>query len=120
MLAASMYVLMEKQYRRYTVHQDFTPDGGGEYVCSCDAATQGDTCKHLLKVLMMLLPTLQDMDIITKLGSLKGSTQGGMRQLMGWVPVIEVHPHLRPSDSVSIITLECFIYLPRAAMKDLI
>lgn len=89
-------------------------------MCSCDAATQGDTCKHLLKVLMMLLPTLQDMDIITKLGSLKGSTQGGMRQLMGWVPVIEVHPHLRPSDSVSIITLECFIYLPRAAMKDLI
>jgi len=73
----------------YTVHQDHTPGRDGELVCSCDAALQGDKCKHLLKVLLMRHPHLGDMQIIIALGTRKGTKQSGIRQLLGDGPVKE-------------------------------
>jgi hypothetical protein len=45
---------------------------GEEMLCTCDAAEQGDTCKHMLKALMLRNPYLKKMQIIMALGTNRG------------------------------------------------
>jgi hypothetical protein len=76
--------------RRYTVREDYAAGGEGEMLCSCDAATQGDMCKHKLKVLRIKHPDLRDIEIITALGTRRGMQHSGMRYLLRRDPAPEV------------------------------
>jgi hypothetical protein len=76
--------------RRYTVREDYAAGGEGEMLSSCDAATQGDMCKHKLKVLRIRHPDLRDIEIITALGTRRGTQHSGMRYLLRRDPAPEL------------------------------
>jgi hypothetical protein len=59
----------------------------GEMVCSCPIGLQGETCKHMIKVLRMLHPQLTDRQIINALGTFKGMVGCGIASLLGKVPL---------------------------------
>jgi len=59
-------------------------------LCTCDAAGQGDTCKHMLKALTLRNPHLKKMQIIMALGSNKGRQPSGVRYLLGGCSVAQV------------------------------
>lgn len=51
--------------------------------CTCPVHVQGNLCKHVVKVLKLISPTIQDVVVVWEIGTLHGTYQGGALPL-GW------------------------------------
>jgi len=67
----------KKTHMRHAIHNPIL-----EWACcNCVNAQHGNICKHQLKVLMLLHPNLVEGMIAWFCGSLKGTSQGGLKNL---------------------------------------
>ncbi len=86
----------KKTHLRYTIHNPTS-----EWACCNYVNVQhGNICKHQLKVLMLLHPDLAKGIIVQFCGSLKGTSQGGLKNLLS--PQVGTPPHIMTIPPTSI------------------
>ena len=76
---------------------------GTEMICDCPVGEQGETCKHMIKVLQMLNPGLPDKEIILSLGTFKGTAGCGIASLLGKVLQISKRPDMTFASHIDIL-----------------
>jgi hypothetical protein len=59
-------------------------------ICECVQSQNGNICKHQVKVLRMMRPNLAEGKIARHLGTLKGTSRGGVAELLNPTPLPDV------------------------------
>jgi hypothetical protein len=74
----TLVISLKKTHLQYTIHKPTL-----NWACyNCVNAQRGNICKHQLKVLMFIHPSLVENIIVWFCGSLKGASQGVLKNLL--------------------------------------